>query len=69
MPFAERKSSWQHSKMSSRTAWRAPNPAWRLSSDPEEYQRQLRRHQTGGSLLASNPGSILASAEGEGLNL
>jgi hypothetical protein len=65
MPFAEWKSGWQRSKMHSRAAWRAPNPAWWLSSDLGEHRRRRRRQQTGGSLLASKPGSILASAEVE----
>jgi hypothetical protein len=63
MPLAEQKSSWQRPTVPSRPAWRAPNPAMRLSSDPEEHRRQRRKQQTGGSLLASKPGSILASAE------
>ena len=63
-PYDERKSSWQRPRVPSRTPWRAPNPAKRSSRNLEEHRRQRCRQQTGGSFLASKPGSILASAEG-----
>ena len=64
-PYDERKSSWQRPRVPSRTPWRAPNPAKRSSRNLEEHRRQRCRQQTGGSFLASKPGSILASAEAQ----
>ena len=62
-PYDEQKSRWQRPRMPSRTPWRAPNSAKRSSRNLEEHRSQRCRQQPGESFLASNPGSILASAE------
>jgi hypothetical protein len=58
MPSAERKSGWQRSKMPSRSAWRAPNPALRLSRAPESIDAADAGNRRVGHFWRANPGQF-----------